>query len=109
MSELLRVNTGRLEVLRVINSDAVIANGIVSTTRVQTKVEFLVLDCDDCKADGERDPTQSVDQFIEYYFDGSSVLYKYSHKLPLLKQVDRNAGIRVIATCGQDPCSPVMD
>ena len=72
-------------------------------------MEFLVLDCDDCKADGERDPTQSVDQFIEYYFDGSSVLYKYSHKLPLLKQVDRNAGIRVIATCGQDPCSPVMD
>jgi hypothetical protein len=61
-----------------------------------------------CRATGELDATQTVDRFIEYYYDSGSPLYRYSHKLPLLRQLDGEEGIEVIVTCGQDPCHPKM-
>lgn len=128
VADLLRISLSRIHVFRVWDAANVEVNGLTQALIYRTTIEFIVLDCDDpeqkpvtlengeissitldCADDGELDPTQAVDQFIEYYYVEDSVLYKYSNKLSILGLVDSDFGIEVIATCGQDPCMPKME
>ena len=126
MADLLRITVSRVKVVHVVDESTTVQSGLTGIPKAYTRVEFIVMDCDDplqrasgdrsvttdCLASdtwvGERDPTQAVDTLIEYYYTRNSVLYKYANKLDLLGTVDKTVGIAVIATCGQDPCLPKM-